>query len=120
MRALGSISNCIPLLAKGPTTGSQRNWCQRVSVFRSHISLLLGYRNPDVPNSSCLAVDLSGIHDSRTAEGSIGRGDGDTCDHIVGHLMGVQNAQRIGAVLSVDRDFKHSIVGTEVIILFGR
>ena len=46
-----ALPNVSPLPARGPTTGSPRNWCHRVWVLRSYISLLLRYSIPDVPNS---------------------------------------------------------------------
>ena len=48
------------------------------------------------------AVDLGGIHDSRAAEGSIGQGEGYASNHVVGHLVGVEYAVRIGPVLAVE------------------
>ena len=49
-----------------------------------------------------LAVDLGGIHDSRTAESSIGQGELHPSNGVIGHLMGVENAQGISPVLAVD------------------
>lgn len=34
-------SSLMPLSAKGPTAGSPKNWCHKVFVPRSYISLLL-------------------------------------------------------------------------------
>ncbi len=50
------------------------------------------------------AVDVGGIHDSGTAEGSIGQGEGDATNHVVSHFMGVENTVGVGAVLAVEGD----------------
>ena len=47
------------------------------------------------------AVDFRGIHDSTTAKRSIGQGDGHPTYHVVGHLVGIENAQRISPRLSI-------------------
>ena len=66
-----------------------------------------------------LPIDLGGIHDSGTAECSIGKGNRFSAQGVVGHFVDVHDAEWVRSVLTVNRDSEHSVVGVQVVGLGG-
>ena len=66
------------------------------------------------------AVDSGGIHDSGPAKRSPHERYGFSANHIVDHLVGVDDSQRVGPALSFNGYSEHPVIGVEVDSFGGR
>ena len=98
-----------------PTIGSPVNWCHSVRVARSYITLLLRYRNPEVPKvvGSPLMMArypialLQSVHQVSDK--------GSPPQNIIRQLVGIDDPQWVRAMLAVDRHADHPFIIFQVI-----
>ena len=101
-------------------TGSLVSWFQSELVSRSYMILLLRYSIPDVPKVVGSPLILAEYTIPVAAQCSISQGDGFAPQHVVGHLMGVHDAERVRPVLSVDGHAEDPVARLQVVLLARR